>query len=287
MRVSRPVLLVLVCALVALPIAGSAVILQPDDTAAVTDVPVIETPAPEVAPHTVEAAPETAAAGPAAATEAAPVVPAGLAPIGALFSGDGHYCTASVVHSDAGDLVLTAAHCLHEGEGGDYIDDISFAPGYHDGVAPYGMWTAVKTLVAPGWIESSDPDLDVGFITVRQNGNPHPIESVTGANQLGVARGFDNKITMTGYPDDTDAPVVCTNTTSRESEFQMRVDCAGFPEGTSGGPWVTDADPVTKLGTVIGVIGGYQFGGDEADTSYSSYFDTDVQSLYAQSTALG
>ncbi|MFD8497397.1 trypsin-like serine peptidase [Amycolatopsis sp. NPDC059657] len=279
MRVPRPVLLVLVCALVALPIAGSAVILQPDDVP-VAEVPVIETPTPQIAPRASEGGPEATA-------EAAPVVPAGLAPIGALFSGDGHYCTASVVHSDAGDLVLTAAHCLHEGEGGDYIDDISFAPGYHDGVAPYGMWTAVKTLVSPGWIESSDPDLDVGFITVRQNGNPHPIESVTGANELGVARGFDNQITMTGYPDDAEAPVVCTNTTARESEFQMRVDCAGFPDGTSGAPWVTGADPATKLGTVIGVIGGYQFGGDEADTSYSSYFDTDVQSLYAQSTALG
>ncbi len=28
-----------------------------------------------------------------------------------------------------------------------------------------------------------------------------------------------------------------------------------FPDGTSGGPWVTDVDPATGEGTVVGVTG--------------------------------
>lgn len=53
-----------------------------------------------------------------------------------------------------------------------------------------------------------------------------------------------------------------------------------FPDGTSGGPWVIDVDAATGDGTVIGVIGGYQYGGDSPDVSYSSYFDSDIKDLY-------
>src|SRR5581483_10874289 len=47
-----------------------------------------------------------------------------------------HICTGSVVHSPAHDLVLTAAHCV-AGPGLGY----DFAPGYHDGIAPFGVWS--------------------------------------------------------------------------------------------------------------------------------------------------
>jgi V8-like Glu-specific endopeptidase len=220
-------------------------------------------------------------------TGGAPIeaTPIGEPAVGALFDGDGHYCSGSVVHSPAGNEVLTAAHCIHGGAGGDYFSDITFAPGYHDGIAPYGMWAVTSALVAPGWIDDSDPDLDVGFVTVRQDGNPNPIESITGANQLGVDNGFTNDVTLTGYPDDAESPVVCQNTTTQQSDHQLRIACGGFPVGTSGGPWIIGAGPDTNLGTVIGVIGGYQLGGGGPDVSYSSYFDTDIEALYRASTS--
>ncbi|SFW50685.1 V8-like Glu-specific endopeptidase [Amycolatopsis australiensis] len=222
--------------------------------------------------------------------EAAPVstpdLPAGSsAAIGALFVDGAHYCTASVVHSDQGDVLLTAAHCIHDGEGGDYLTGITFAPGYHDGVAPFGYWAVSDELVAPGWRTSSDPDLDVGFATAHQTGNPRTLESLVGANTLATGTGFEQPITLTGYPDDSEQPAICRNTTSRQDTYQLKVDCAGFPTGTSGGPWVTGENPKTHLGTVIGVIGGFEYGGNDPDTSYSSYFDTDVQALYRQTTA--
>lgn len=218
------------------------------------------------------------AAGAPVTTTTTPAAPAKtISPVGALFANGSHFCTASVVHSGAGDLVLTAAHCVKDG--------MTFAPGYHDGVAPLGMWTVTDVAVAGGWTSSADPDLDFAFLTVQQAGNPASVESLTGANVLGVDRGFTNRITLTGYPDTTDSPVVCTGTTTRSDTYQQRVACPGFPDGTSGGPWVTGQDPKTRLGTVIGVIGGFEYGGDDPDTSYSSYFDTDVQALYRQTTA--
>ncbi len=220
----------------------------------------------------------TAAPAPAAsiapAAPAAPVAPAAPAKsatsaVGALFAGGSHYCTASVVHSAAGDLVLTAAHCVKDG--------MSFAPGYHDGVSPFGSWTVTSVAVADGWKASADPDLDFAFLTVRQAGSTASLESLTGANVLGTNRGFEHRITLTGYPDTTDSPVVCDGNTTQSDTYQMRVACAGFPDGTSGGPWVTD-------GAVIGVIGGYQLGGDTPDVSYSAYFDDDIAKLYASVT---
>lgn len=221
-----------------------------------------------------------------AAPVATPALPAVSSPaVGALFLDGSHYCTASVVHSDQGDVLLTAAHCIHDGEDGDYLTGVTFAPGYHDGIAPFGYWTVSDELVAPGWSASSDQDLDVGFATAHQAGAAKPLESLVGANTLATGTEFEQAITLTGYPDDSEVPAVCQNTTSRQDTYQLKVDCAGFPTGTSGGPWVTAPDPKTRLGTVIGVIGGFEYGGDDPDTSYSSYFDTDVQALYRQTTA--
>lgn len=211
-----------------------------------------------------------AAGAPVTATPSAAPAPAKtVSPVGALFANGSHFCTASVVHSPGGDLVLTAAHCVKDG--------MSFAPAYHDGVAPLGMWTVTGVAVADGWTSSADPDLDFAFLTVQQPGNTASLESLTGANVLGTDRGFDHTITLTGYPDTTDSPVACTGTTTRSDTYQLRVACAGFPDGTSGGPWVTG-------GAVIGVIGGYELGGDTPDVSYSAYFDDDIAKLYASAT---
>ncbi|HET9971168.1 MAG TPA: trypsin-like serine protease [Streptosporangiaceae bacterium] len=50
-----------------------------------------------------------------------------------------HFCTASVVDSPAGDLVMTAAHCMTGASGA-----VAFVPGYNHGSTPYGVWTVTK-----------------------------------------------------------------------------------------------------------------------------------------------
>ena len=60
---------------------------------------------------------------------------------------------------------------------------------------------------------------------------------------------------------------------------QMRFACKGYSPGTSGSPWVMRFDPLTHTGLVIGVIGGYEDGGDTADVSYSPYFSEAIARL--------
>jgi V8-like Glu-specific endopeptidase len=222
----------------------------------------------------------------AAAQELPDPAPAGNpASVGALVSsaGRGHFCTASVVASPGGDLLITAAHCINGGtaSGGAYSQDIEFIPGYRDGQAPDGVWKVTRLLVAPQWITGSDPDLDVGFAVVQPS-DGRTIQDVVGASQLGTDSGYRYQVRVTGYPDGGDAPISCVNWTSSESPTQLQFDCPGFTDGTSGSPWITNINPRTGTGTIVGIIGGYQQGGDTPAISYSSYLGSAVQGLYAE-----
>ena len=216
--------------------------------------------------------------------------PALAAPrVGALFTHDAngnHFCTASVVASPGHDLLMTAAHCIHGGKGSGYNTDIVFIPGYQDGATPFGVWTPRKLLVAPQWASSSDPDFDVGFVVLQPLDGKN-IEEVLGANQIGFDAGFDHLVRVTGYPTSADAPVTCMNRTSQQSARQVKFECGGFFGGTSGSPWVTDFDPRTRTGTIVGVIGGYQEGGDTDAISYSAYLNSDIRQLYEQAGGQG
>lgn len=196
-----------------------------------------------------------------------------------------HFCTASVVDSPAGNLVITAGHCVYSAADGGYKTGIVFVPGYHDGQSPYGQWTPARTLVTPGWSGSADPAVDVGFLVMNKSSAGATIQSVTGADQIAFGGGFGQEVTVPAYPQGSGAPVTCRNPTSEFSSTQTEFDCGGYPDGTSGAPLLTDVNSSGEQGTVIGVIGGYEEGGSTPDVSYSSYFGSRVQSLYQQASA--
>lgn len=180
---------------------------------------------------------------------------------------------------------MTAAHCINAGKGnGTYTKDVVFIPGYANGDAPYGIWTPARMLVTPEWISDSDPDLDVGFVVLNPLGGRN-IEDVLGANQLGIDARYQYLVRVTGYPSSADAPIVCRNWTSKKSATQLQFDCGGFTGGTSGSPWVTRFNPLTRTGTIVGIIGGYQQGGDTSSISYSSYLGPAVHKLYEEAAA--
>jgi V8-like Glu-specific endopeptidase len=207
--------------------------------------------------------------------------------VGALFVQVGsadHFCTASVVDSPGRDLLITAAHCIYGGSGVGYRKNIVFIPDYRDGLAPYGIWTPRDLLVAPQWISDADPSLDVGFVVLKPYDGQN-IEDILGANRLAFNPGYRSLVRVTGYPASGDAPITCRNWTSELSITQLRFECDGFTGGTSGSPWVTQFDRVTRTGTIVGVIGGYQQGGDTSAVSYSSYLSPTVEHLYQQAIA--
>jgi V8-like Glu-specific endopeptidase len=209
----------------------------------------------------------------------------GDAAVGALFTvSDGslghHFCTASVVDSPGGDLLITAAHCV-TGLG----SAIEFVPGYSGGKAPYGAWPVTRVYTDAAWTATGDDSDDVAFLQVTQPAGSQTLEDITGAERLGTGWPARDWVTVVGYPDTTSLPVTCSNWTSKFSAHQMEFDCGGYTDGTSGGPFLAHVSSKTGLGTVIGVIGGYQQGGDTPAISYSITFGSNVRALYKQATA--
>ncbi|MEU2393138.1 trypsin-like peptidase domain-containing protein [Streptomyces sp. NPDC007369] len=207
---------------------------------------------------------------------------AGEPTVGALFSpgGDGdpdHHCSGVVVHSPAGDLVATAAHCVYRAALG-FRTNLAFVPGYRDGQAPYGVWVPTRIDVDPRWTEDQDPDYDVAFLRLRRPGRPgEELEDVTGAETLRFNAELPAPARLVGYPNAAEQSLECFNTARAEGPAQLRLDCADVPNGTSGGPVLTDGH------TLIGVIGGRDGGGDEK-TSYSSRFGDGIRALYERAT---
>ena len=134
----------------------------------------------------------------------------GMRAVGALFrevSGKlPHFCTAAVVRSRHGDLLITAAHCL-DGKVGPtgVVANVRFAPGYRDSTFPYGSWPVKFEYADSSWRRDHDPDDDVAFLVVGRD-----IEKSTGAETVATARKMPQPVQVIGYPDATSRPVTCT-----------------------------------------------------------------------------
>jgi V8-like Glu-specific endopeptidase len=212
----------------------------------------------------------------------------GTPPVGALFTTTGggklgsHFCTASVVDSPDRDILITAAHCV----GNTKPDQILFVPGFHNGRAPYGVWRITRVVVDSSWTAAANPDDDFAFLVVAAGPGGRRVQDVTGGERLGRSLSLPARqlVQVVGYPDAGAAPISCVNRVIGYSSSQLEFNCGGYTDGTSGGPLLRNVSPSTGLGTVIGVIGGYEQGGDTASVSYAARFGPNVAALYETAT---
>ncbi|MET9629271.1 trypsin-like peptidase domain-containing protein [Lentzea sp. NPDC006480] len=204
------------------------------------------------------------------------------AEVGALSEGSdptGHGCTGSVVSSPRGNVIVTAAHCVHGRR------NIFFTPGYHDGQAPYGTWQSATIHIDPGYETNSDINgagspYDYAFV-VLQPRNGKNIAEVTGSLNLHVDATLPAAMTVYGYPSGKHKPYLCDSTASRDGQYWETLQCLGIPNGFSGGPWVLRG---TK--ELIGVIGGKGQNLPPTDPrNYSVRFDGRVKALYDKAVA--
>jgi len=130
--------------------------------------------------------------------------------VGALFtlSASGqlqnHFCTASVVDSPTGNLIVTAAHCMQ----GQRLGHVVFVPDYSAGLAPYGLWTVTNLIEDQPWLASGDPDDDFAFLVVSQRGSTVPVQNLTGGETVGVGEPAGRPVVVAGYPNVQNTPVM-------------------------------------------------------------------------------
>jgi V8-like Glu-specific endopeptidase len=192
-----------------------------------------------------------------------------------------HFCTATVVDSRSGDLVLTAAHCVS----GRVLGQLAFVPEYRDGGTPAGVWPVTKVFVDQTWSATASQDDDVAFLLVHRHGTKASVQSRAGGERMGIGQPAGQLVQVTGYPNRAAAPVACRNRAEAFTATELQFDCAGFADGTSGSALLANVNPLTGLGTVIGVIGGHQQGGDTTSVSYADRLVGEVAALYKTATA--
>jgi hypothetical protein len=196
--------------------------------------------------------------------------------VGAVFLGGGdlHACTGSVLHSAAGDLVLTAAHCLAGGQA-------TFVPGFAGQAAPVDVWTVDVVYLDPRWVAAKDPRADYAIARVSR-ADGAAIEAVAGsALWLGSAPAKGSRVSVVAYPAGVGGmPLGCQVSTGINDDGYPELPCAGLADGTSGAPWISGS-------TVTGVIGGLHGGGCADNLSFSSPFDQHIAALLARADAGG
>ena len=197
--------------------------------------------------------------------------------VGAFFLSDGdvHACTGSVLHSAAGNLVLTAAHCLSTG------GPATFVPGFARVAAPGDVWRVDALYMDPRWLASRDPRADYAIARVGRAAGGS-VESPAGSGlTIGIAPGRGTQVTVIAYPAGVGgAPIGCRVATNVGAGGFPELPCAGLVDGTSGAPWISGS-------TITGVIGGPHGGGCAENVSYSSPFDQHVRELFARAQAGG
>jgi hypothetical protein len=198
--------------------------------------------------------------------------------VGAVFLGGGdlHTCTGGVLDSAAGDLILTAAHCVAEGV------DATFVAGLHDTAAPEDFWRIDAVYLDPRWVQNQDPMADFAIARVSRDAGGSVEELAGGGLKLGRAPKPGTVVTVTGYGMGVGgSPIGCQTATAPPNKGFPAFDCAALVDGLSGAPWMDGS-------TVAGVIGGLNGGGcaDES-ISYSPPFDDAIKRLLARAEAGG
>jgi hypothetical protein len=207
---------------------------------------------------------------------AVPVNP--LPAVGALFLGGRnlHTCTASVVHSNAGDLILSAAHCFVNGV------TATFVPGFANSANPSNIWTVDAVYLDPLWVFLKDPRVDYAFARVSRPAGGL-IEAVVGSALVlgGTAPERGSQVGIIGYAAGVGGtPIGCTTRTGITLGGYPSFVCGGMVDGTSGAPWMIGS-------TVTGVTGGLQRGGCTSWVSYSAPFSTRTVALLGRADAGG
>ncbi|MGI5215372.1 trypsin-like serine peptidase [Plantactinospora sp. CA-290183] len=221
------------------------------------------------------------------ATDRAGVAVNASASVGKVFfhnpaNGGNYVCSAGTVNSGSRLLVMTAGHCVHGGQGGQWMQNWVFVPLYNYGAEPYGRWSAKWLTTFNAWINDSNLERDVAYVTVWPNASGQRPVDVLGGNGLSVNYSFQQFVTILAYPQappfDGGWQQYCQGTTSRPGtwpfqEYKIQLRC-GFTGGSSGAVWLRAYNG--NLGYVNGVMSTLNSSG----WNKSPYFDTAVADVY-------
>lgn len=207
-----------------------------------------------------------------------------------------YQCSGSVIESPAGNVVLTAGHCVIDPETGDVAQSVVFVPGYREGSEPYGSFAAESWSTTPEWMQTAgtrEPDEsgDLAMLRLAPSASSGAsVEATVGGLPIAFESDREQTYTQWGYPGETpyDGEVLYSNTTpyagvdpfypAATAPIKIASD---FTAGSSGGPWTVGpaADP-----TVVSLTDyAYEF---DPGHVYGAWFGAAARQVYEEAAGV-
>jgi V8-like Glu-specific endopeptidase len=157
-------------------------------------------------------------------------------------NGAGYTCSASAIGPR---LILTAGHCVHEGNGlgSGWHANFNFIPAYHNGAAPFGQWGWAQASTTSAWYYGGGgvPNAGDFAIIVARDNNGWRLGNVVGWLGTYTYALNNNHLNMLGYPCNIDGCSLMHQVTA-QSHNTASPNCVEYGSdmggGSSGGPWV-------------------------------------------------
>ncbi|WP_106586264.1 trypsin-like serine peptidase [Murinocardiopsis flavida] len=190
-------------------------------------------------------------------------------------------CSASVVHADNKDTLVTAGHCLKDGKGA-WAKNWTFIPGYSAGKEPLGRYVARELLVAPQWSHQADDSYDFGMAVLNTSGGKH-VADRTGSQPISFGTAPQSVRYAFGYPtsggfDGRHLHYCSGQTRPDQRDTKSSGMACRMTEGSSGGPWLSNFDTATGKGTITSVVS-FKYANDES-TQYGPHLGAEAKKLY-------
>jgi hypothetical protein len=207
-------------------------------------------------------------------------------------NGIDYVCSGAAVTSKNRDVVWTAGHCVHSGDPHvGFHSNWVFVPGRHDGVSPYGVWTARLLSTTTRWAREGDLANDLGAAVTNPGGTSglHLVDHVGGLG-IGFHQPRSQLVYAFGFP--AEAPydgehlIYCRGTAYDDPYDRVGLDPptqgmdCDMGNGASGGPWLSNFDG--SLGAVVGVSG-YVYPG--TPRVFAPYQGDTARALYEHASA--
>ena len=171
------------------------------------------------------------------------VVPSTAGKVFFTYNGLNYVCSASTINNNYKNLIITAGHCVHSGQGAGWHDNIVFAPSYYNGQSGAGLWNWTGARTFNSWMNNSDFSHDQAFVTFGQRNGQNLIDAV-GGNGLVWGNSRDQANTrIWGWPAEPpyngEVPYYCDGNTYAYGSTDAALGCT-MNGGASGGPWMKD-----------------------------------------------
>lgn len=196
-------------------------------------------------------------------------------------------CSGTSVNAPNMSVVFTAGHCVNAGGPRQWYDrNWVFVPGYHDGVRPFGVFTAKWLGATAPWIGEGSENADVGAAVVSRNERGQRLAAAVGgygiAWNLPARQVFDVHGYPAAPPFDGDTQRLCIGKPFLGHDLasflwtgplNLALTCR-VTGGGSGGAW-------TIHGDVLNSVTDYGYSDDPA-TNFGAYFGDAVRALYGR-----